>query len=256
MGGRLLEKMILYINPVRDDDPEEIAILSRNIGAGIQLEYKSLGEGPEHLQYRFYRSAILTRLLAMIKQAENDGFEAVIVGCFLDPGVEEGREIAERTLIVGPGEASTHIAATLGDRFSILVTEKNAISEMAANLIRYGLKDKLASFRSIDTGVLELQRDRATTAKRLREAGEEAIKNDRAEVIILGCTGAHGFYKQLQKDLGVPVIDPGIAAVRFAEFLVELKNKFGWKHSKVGVYRSPPKEEILNWQLGEAELWQ
>ncbi|MCK4411446.1 hydantoin racemase, partial [Candidatus Bipolaricaulota bacterium] len=84
----------------------------------------------------------------------------------------------------------------------------------------------------------------------------EAIENDRAEVIILGCTGAHGFYKRLQQGLGVPVIDPGIAAVKYAEFLVEIKNRFGWKHSKVGAYETPPREEILRWQLGAAELWQ
>ena len=250
-----MEKKILYINPVRDDDPEEMAILSRVTDARTQLEYRSLSTGPEHLQYKFYRAAILTQLLAMIKQAENEGFDAVIVGCFLDPGVEEGREIAERTLIVGPGEASTHLAATLGNRFSVLVTHKNAISEMAANLMKYGLKDKLASFKSIDTGVLELQRDKATTIRRLREAGKEAIENDRAEVIILGCTGAHGFYEQLQQGLGVPVIDPGIAAVKFAEFLVELEDRFGWTHSKIGAYETPPQEEIMKWQLEGAKLW-
>ena len=251
-----MEKRILYINPVRDDDPQEMAILTQVVDATTRLEYRSLRTGPEHLQYKFYRAAILTQLLAMIKQAENEGFDAVIVGCFLDPGLEEGREITENTLVVGPGEASAHLAATLGNRFSVLVTHKNAIPEMAANLMKYGLKDKLASFKPIDTGVLELQRDKATTIRRLREAGKEAIENNGAEVIILGCTGAHGFYERLQQDLGVPVIDPGIAAVKFAEFLVELKDRFGWTHSKIGTYETPPKEEILKWQLEGAKLWQ
>lgn len=251
-----MEKKILYINPVRDDDPEEIAILSRVTVAATQLEYRSLGTGPEHLQYKFYRAAILTQLLAMIKQAEHDGFDAVIVGCFLDPGVEEGREIVERTLIVGPGEASTHIAATLGNSFSILVTHRNAIPEMEAHLEKRGLRDRLASFKSVEIGVLELQQDKQATLRRFREAAKEAIAKDRAEVIILGCTGAHGFYEQLQQDLGVPVIDPGIAAVKFAEFLVELKNSFGWTHSKIGAYETPPKEEILQWQLEGAKLWE
>jgi len=251
-----MEKRILYINPVRDDDPQEMAILNQVVDAATQLEYRSLGTGPQHLQYKFYRAAILTLLLAMIKQAENEGFDAVIAGCFLDPSVEEGREIAERTLIVGPGEASTHIAATLGNSFSVLVTHRNAIPEMEAHLKNMGLWDRLASFKSVEIGVLELQQNKEATLRRLREAAEEAIAQDRAEVIILGCTGAHGFYEQLQRDLGVPVIDPGIAAVKFAEFLVELKNRFGWKHSKIGAYETPPKEEILKWQLEGAKLWQ
>jgi hypothetical protein len=62
-----VEKKILYINPVRDDDPKEMAILNRVTGATTQLEYRSLGKGPEHLQYKIYRAAILTRLLFPIK---------------------------------------------------------------------------------------------------------------------------------------------------------------------------------------------
>ncbi len=190
----------------------------------------------------------------MIKQAEQEGFDAVIVGCFLDPGVGEGGEIAERTLIVGSGEASTHIAVTLGNRFSVLVTHKNAIPEMETRLENAGLRNRLASFKSVEIGVLELQQDKEATLRRLREAAEEAIVNDRAEVLILGCTGAHGFYERLQGDFGVPIIDPGIPAVKSAEFLVELKERFGWTHSKIGVDETPPKEEILKWQLEGAKL--
>jgi len=251
-----MKKRILYINPVRDDDPQEMAILTGVVDAQTQLEYRSLGTGPEHLQYKTYRAAILMQLVSMIKQAENEGFDAVIVGCFLDPGLEEGREITEDTLVVGPGEASTHIAVTLGNKFSVLVTHKNAIPEMEAHLKNRGLWDKLATFKSVEIGVLELQQDRQATLRRFREAAKEAIEKDGAEVIILGCTGAHGFFERLQQDLGVPVIDPGIAAVKYAEFLVEIKNRFGCKHSKVGGYETPPRDEILRWELGAAELWQ
>lgn len=209
-----MKKKILYINSLRDDDPQEMDILTGVVDAQTQLEYRSLRTGPEHLQYKTYRAAVLIQLVYMLKQAENEGFDAVIVGCFLDPGLEEGREITENTLVVGPGEASTHLAATLGNSFSLLVTHR-----------------------------------------RFREVAKQAIENDGAEVIILGCTGAHGFFKQLQQDLGVPVIDPGIVAVKYAEFPAEIKNRFGWKYSKVGAYETPPREEILGWQLGKVDTW-
>ena len=48
-----MEKKILYINPVRDDNPGEIAILNQVVDTTTQLEYRSLGEGPQHLQYKF-----------------------------------------------------------------------------------------------------------------------------------------------------------------------------------------------------------
>ena len=251
-----MKKKILYINPVRYDDPQEMAILNGVADAQTRLEYRSLGTGPEHLQYKSYRAAILMQLVSMIKQAENEGFDAVIVGCFLDPGLEEGREITANTLVVGPGEASILVAATLDNRFSILVTHKNAIPEMEARLNNRGPWDRLATFKSVEIGVLDLQQDKEATLRRFTRAAEEAIESNGAEVIILGCTGADGFYEQLQRDLGVPVIDPGIAAAKFAEFLVEIKTRFGWKHSKIGAYETPPEEEILRWQLEGASLWQ
>jgi len=251
-----LEKKILYINPVRSDDPQELKILSRVVETRTQLEYRSLGTGPEHLEYKYYRAVILPMLLQMIKRAEQEEFDAVVISCFLDPGVEEGRELTEGMIIVGPGEASMHIAATLGEAFSILVTHRNIIPEITRNLDRFGLKGKLASFRSINMGVLELQQDKETVFNRFKKVAREAIEHDGAEVIVLGCTGAYGFYERLQRALGVPVVDPGIAALKFAEFLVGLKKQFEWSHTKIGSYKSPPKEEILEWGLGEAEVWQ
>ena len=34
-----MKKRILYINPVRDDDPQEMAILTQVVDAQTQLEY-------------------------------------------------------------------------------------------------------------------------------------------------------------------------------------------------------------------------
>jgi len=252
----MLEKRILFINPVREDDRDEIAFLNRVKGKETVLEYRSLGTGPSHLQYAYYTSLILKDLLTMIKRAEKEGFDAVVMSCFLDPGLDEGREITEKIIITGPGEASIHIASTMGDRFSVLVTERNCIPRMAANVTKCGLQEKLASFKTVNVGVLDLQKNRDGVFRKIKEAGKEAIEKDEAEVLILGCTGAYGYYEQLQHDLGVPVIDAGIAALKFAEFLAGLKKQFGWSHSKIGGYKSPPKEEILEWGLGEAEVWQ
>jgi len=106
---------------------------------------------------------------------------------------------------------------------------------------KVGLWSRLASFKSIKLGELELQQDRQATLRRFRDAASGTIKDDRAGVIVLGCPGARGFHEQLQRDLGVPVIDPGIVAVKFAESMVELKNRFGWTHSKIGAYETAPK---------------
>ncbi|MGA9347194.1 MAG: aspartate/glutamate racemase family protein [Anaerolineae bacterium] len=132
---------------------------------------------------------------------------------------------------------------------------------MMENVARYGMKERLASFKSVDLGVLEFHQDEEETARRFREVAREAIEHDGAEVIILGCTATYGFYCELQEELEVPVIDPMIAAFKTAEFAAELKNRLGWSHSKIGAYESPPPAEFTPWRLegqydfGDMRAW-
>ena len=77
------------------------------------------------------------------------------------------------------------------------------------------------------------------------------MQRDGAEVIVLGCTATYGFYRELQEELGVPVVDSMIAGFKRAEFAAELSKRFGWSHSKIGAYESPPPEEFAPWGLEE-----
>ena len=248
----VLKKRILYIDPVRADVTEEwLQSLTSQKQEGTELTVVALPRGPEHLEYRYYEALVLVDILHLIKEAESLGFEAAVIGCFYDVGLQAAREVAERMVITAPCEASTHIAATLGDKFSIIVGRKKWIPAMMENVVRYGMKERLASFKSVGLGVLEFHQDEEEAVRRFKEVGQEAIERDGAEVIILGCTATYGFHYELQEELGVPVIDSMIAAFKTAEFASELVNKFGWSHSKVGGYESPPPEEIAAWGLGE-----
>ncbi len=243
---------ILYIDPVGVEVVEEgLQFLTSQKREGTELTMITLPRGPEHLEYRYYEALVLVDILHLIKEAESQGFDAAVIGCFYDVGLQAAREVAERMVVVAPCEASTHIASTLGDKFSIIVGRRKWIPEMMENVIRYGMKERLASFKSVDLRVLEFHRDEEETARRFRKAGREAVERDGAEVLILGCTATYGFYRELQEELGVPVIDSMIAAFKTAEFAAELRNRFGWSHSKIGGYESPPPEEFTAWRLEE-----
>lgn len=253
---------ILYIDPVGVGVVAEgLQLLMSHKQEETELTMVHLPRGPEHLEYRYYEALVLVDILHLIKEAERHGFDAAVIGCFYDVGLQAAREVAERMAIVAPCEASTHIAATLGDKFSIIVGRRKWIPEMMENVVRYGMKERLASFKSVDLGVLEFHQDEEETARRFREAGREAIEHDGAEVLILGCSATYGFYRDLQEGLGVPVIDSMIAAFKTAEFAAELKNRLGWSHSKIGGYESPPPEEFTPWRLegqydfGDMRAW-
>jgi allantoin racemase len=60
-----------------------------------------------------------------------------------------------------------------------------------------------------------------------------------------------GFYKKLQEDLKIPVIDGVLASLKYAELMIELRKNFGWGHSKIYSYKSPPISEIKEWRLSD-----
>ncbi|HHV42507.1 MAG TPA: hydantoin racemase, partial [Clostridiaceae bacterium] len=152
-------------------------------------------------------------------------------------------------IITAPAEASVHLGATLGDKFSIIVGRDKWIPQMRELVNRYGLLSKLASFRSIGLGVLDFHKNEEKTKNKIRAEIAKAIERDRAEVIILGCTMQFGFFQDLQNEFGVPVIDSMLAAMKYAEYLLEVKQKTGWHISRRAKYERPPTQEMISWGL-------
>ncbi|MCL6633133.1 MAG: aspartate/glutamate racemase family protein [Alicyclobacillus herbarius] len=95
----------------------------------------------------------------------------------------------------------------------------------------------------------DFQVDHDETKQRILHAAQEAVHKDGAEVVILGCTIEFGFYQEVQRQVGVPVLDATIVPLKYAEYLVDLRRKFGWGHSKVAGYESPSEQEVSTWSL-------
>lgn len=245
------KRSILYLKSVAYEsmNQELKAYLEDYIDERTCLEVRSIPEGARHMEYHFYQAVNQREILKGILQAEKEGFDACVISCFDDPCLYEAREISKDIVVTAPAEASCHLAATLGNKFSILVGRKKWIPQMEENVYKYGLERKLASFRSLDLGVLEFHEDEEKTKRRMREAIQGAIREDGAEVIVLGCTMQFGFYRELQEEFQVPVIDSMVAAVKYAEYLTDLKEKAGWAISRAGLYERPPESEMREWNL-------
>lgn len=243
---------IRWIDPVGHDDfSDDIeALLNETKRETTEVEVVSLDRGPHHVEYHYYESLVLPDVLHRVKEAENDGVDATVIGCFYDLGLEEAREVSESMPVMGPAQATTHLASTMGDTFSVIVGRRKWVPQMRSTIARYGLNDRLASFRPVDLGVLDFQADPERTRERLTEAARSAIEEDHAEVIILGCTAEYGFHETLQDELGVPVLDAVVAPFKFAELQAELAS-LGWSHSKIGGYESPRSAEIHDWDVPE-----
>jgi allantoin racemase len=71
--------------------------------------------------------------------------------------------------------------------------------------------------------------------QRISEEIARAVRDDRAEAIVLGCAGMAELASALSLEHGVPVLDGIACAVKLAEGLVSV----GLRTSKVGAYAAP-----------------
>lgn len=202
-----------------------------------------------NLEYRTYEAIVTAEIVRASHQAAIEGFDAMVIGCFYDTGLHDAREISGDMIVVAPCHTSIETALTLANSFSILVGQYKWVNQMHNNVRHYGYGDKLMSFRQLGMNVVEFQQDHEHTRSRLIEAGRKAVEEDHAESVILGCTLETGFYKELEAELGVPVIDPSIAAFKAAEHAALLKKQCGWKPSRKWGSEAPPPDELAEFGI-------
>jgi allantoin racemase len=218
---------IRVVVPIASDyfNSEVVTEFSAYASSDTRISAVSLDEGPQSIESECEEALVVPDFLRKCKDAEKEGCDAIICDCFGDPGVHAARELMTLP-VIGAGESSMLLAAGLGQRFSV-VTVLPSVFTMIENLAqRAGVGGKLASVRSVDIPVLDLHdKERMVTA--LFENMVGAIDEDRAHVLILGCTGMMGVAANLRSKLianglDVPVIDPVGAAVKQAETMVAL----------------------------------
>ncbi|MEM6252202.1 MAG: aspartate/glutamate racemase family protein [Cyanobacteria bacterium P01_D01_bin.156] len=193
--------------------------------------------GPESIE-SFYDEylAIPGILEQIILDTDSDAF---VLACWGDPGLEAAREITRRP-VVGIAEASLYVVNMLAAKWSVVTTLHRVRDMVEKTVEKTGLTSRCASVRTTRLAVLDTEQDRGTTLDVLTAASQQAIQEDGAEAICLGCAGMSGLEQQLEDRLGVPVVDAVAAAVKMAESLVSL----GKTTSKQLTYRMPEKKLV------------
>ncbi len=204
-------------------------MLSEYATATTEISVDCIDEGPESIESSYDELLASRPLLDKIMQAEINGFDAVIVYCGSDPGVEAAREMVDIP-ILGPGKVSFLIANDLAYRFSILTVLEETIARDTEHYRKLGFDiTRLASVRSIGISVADIREDMDRTLDALERVGKMCVEEDGAHALVLSCLGMAGMGNQLQKRLGVPVIDPAFLVVKYAELLVDLELNYSRK---------------------------
>lgn len=162
-------------------------------------------------------------VLRAVIEAEQQGFDGVIVYCFDDPGVRGAKE-AVRIPVVGIGEASAHVAAFIGHKFGIVTAgiPQKTCSVIWDNLRMYELDHKCVGVKPVGVPVLRLKEDIAEEERNLTELSSELIAKG-AEVIVLGCGSMLGVADAVSKRLQVPIVVPARAALKVCEGLIAMR---------------------------------
>jgi allantoin racemase len=241
---------ILYLNVTQKTEQEVAAFVDmahryKLPETEVHIASLPVADGRFHnAEYRAYEAVMARGVVRAARVAAREGFDALAIGCFYDVALHDAREISGEMIVTAPCEASCEIAATLANRFGIIVGRRKWVHQMGSIVHSYGHERRLTGFYPVDLGVTDFQKNHAETSRRLIAAGRRAVEQDYAEALILGCTMEIGFYNEVEQELGVPVIDVAIAAMKRAEYGALLKRQCGWKPSRKWSCEPPPEQEI------------
>jgi len=153
--------------------------------------------------------------------ARRGSYDAAIIACFGDPGLDAAKELAG-VPVIGISEAAFHAACMMGRRFGI-VSFTAALRPMFEDVLaHHGLTARCAGFRmgpafAGDPGLVAEER-----AALLVDLCRQSVAQDGAEAVILAGGPLAGLAPTIASQVAVPLIDGTVAAVRLAEALVGL----------------------------------
>lgn len=230
-------RRILVINPnTAKETAEQMEAACRRIafpGTVVDATYIEPTENfSSHKVFSYVDLAICTVESIRIAWKARERYDGIIVAGFSDVGIDAMKEMLDIP-VLGIAEAAYHVAALLGHRFAVLTGTSKWTPPKHDYVKALGVEGKAVSFRSYSEW--DENDSHESLRRKLVAVARRAIEEDGAEVVILGGGPLVGFGKEIEKDLGIPVVDPTLAAFKMMEGFVDQ----GWRHSKIGRWRPP-----------------
>ena len=207
------------------------------------------------MQYPYIRLLCERIVCEAALTAEQDGFDAMTIGCNLDIGLRPARSIANIP-VVSVTESSMHVACMLGRRFAFITISSFLKSHLTVSVEENGLKDRLAcvltmeipSDHHVDNAETHGQRpiyrfvteDKAEAEKIFLVACEKAIALG-ADVLIPGegILNEFVYERNLTHCNGVPILDANATLWNCGIMMANLRAKSKITTSRGYCYKKP-----------------
>lgn len=209
---------------------------------------------PQFLNYYGPRELNGQEMVRCMLQAEKRGFDAIAGACYFDTGISTVSNLLSIP-VVGPAQASMNIASLIGAQFAVITTEPLWVPQLKDFILQseYVMKSlQICPVKSLQTPM-------HTTIEHLFAGAYEPILEDfqaraqelidqGADVIIAGCGLISPLFtiKSMQEIDGVPIIDPMVASLKFAEFMVRLQKINVNMNTSQGKFAHPSTEIAQN----------
>ena len=105
--------------PNFEDYKKAIFDHSKAILPDVKIDLHGVKKSILEVEYKYFLFLSKNEIIENMRGAEKKGYDAIALGCFLDPGLQEARAMVEIP-IASMGESSMLFASTLGKRFSII----------------------------------------------------------------------------------------------------------------------------------------
>lgn len=198
--------------------------------------------------YRLLEHHDTSEVVENALQAQQQGFDAFLIGNISDAGIREAREQVAIP-VLGLGETSMHLACMMGARFGLVAISERWVLRLMENVRRYGLERQLAGIEAMRTSPVDLKKGFAdpdhranlleqftAAAARLLDRGAEVIIPAGGEVVVFTIEAA---LYQLGR---APIVNGIVELVKMGEMAAKLYRLTGRFTSKRGVYAAPTGE--------------
>ena len=215
---------ILIINPDYGMTQEEMAlrcrILEEYTAPDTQLAMVCPQSSGVELNSALDVVLAAPEIVQLAADGQNAGFDAVVLYCFSDPVIDACRE-ALRIPVIGGAQASCLSALNVCRSFGVILADEARLPEKKLFLRTLGVSpERIGQIAAVNLNGISPWADRETTFKKLLACGQKMMRETNTEAILLGCLSFLGLAEPLSRVLGIPVIDPAIAAVTTAESIV------------------------------------
>ena len=221
-----------------------VAYLGELAAPGTTFEFRGI-DPPDRYLHRLTENRCALKAVANVIQAEEEGFDAAVLGHFQDSGLWDARAAVDMP-VIGLGEGAMLHACTLGHRAGLITISPVFVPWHEEQVVRYRLEHRIVGVRAMDTSVDLYMRaftDEAAYAEVRRQFVEQAapLAAAGAEVII----PAGGLPALLLRDErefavdGAAVLNPTPVAAKQAQLAFELRRLNGTVTSRHSTFAKP-----------------